>query len=81
MKKFGLLLILIMILLVYIGCDKVNNPEYNVDKTACNSCGSCISVCPRDAIEFGEDGKAIIDQTKCNQCGKCIVICPEDAIY
>ncbi len=81
MRKIALILILIMILLVYIGCDKVSNLEYNVDKSACNSCGACIGICPRDAIEIGEDGKAIIDQTKCNQCGKCIVICPEDAIY
>lgn len=70
-----------MILFINIGCDKVNNPEYNVDKSACNSCGACVNVCPRDAIEIGEDGKAIIDQTKCNQCGKCIAVCPEDAIY
>ena len=81
MKKIGLILILIIILFICIGCDKVSNPEYKVDKSACNSCGACISICPKDAIEIGEDGKAIIDQTKCNQCGKCITICPEDAIY
>ena len=81
MKKFGLILIIIMILIIYIGCDKISNLEYNVDKSACNSCGACTGICPIDAIEIGEDGKAIIDQTKCNQCGKCIVICPKDAIY
>ena len=81
MEKIGLILILITILFIYIGCDKVNNPEYNVDKSACNTCGACIGICPRDAIEIGEDGKVIIDQTKCNQCGKCIAICPADAIY
>ena len=81
MKKFGLILIFIIIFLIYIGCDKVSNLEYNVDKSACNSCGACVGICPKDAIEIGEDGKAIIDQTKCNQCGKCIAICPEDAIY
>jgi ferredoxin len=81
MKKIWILLTLVIMLLIYIGCDKVSNPEYNVDKSACNSCGACIAICPIDAIEIGEDGKAIIDQTKCNQCGKCIVICPEDAIH
>ena len=81
MKKFGLILILIIIFLIYVGCDKVSNPEYNVDKSSCNSCGACVGICPKDAIEIGEDGKAIIDQTKCNQCGKCIAICPENAIY
>ncbi|MDP8203574.1 MAG: 4Fe-4S binding protein [Candidatus Tenebribacter mawsonii] len=81
MKRIWIILILIVITIISIGCDKVNNPEYNVDKSACNSCGACIGICPIDAIEIGADGKAIIDQTKCNQCGKCIAICPEDAIY
>lgn len=80
MKKIILLIILFGIL-VYIGCDKVSNPEYNIDSSACNSCGECIQICPMDAIEFGPDGKAVIDQTKCNQCGKCITICPKDAIH
>ena len=79
MKKIWL--IIIFIIIIIISCDKVNNPEYNVDKSACTSCGACVGICPKDAIEIGEDGKAIIDQTKCNQCGKCIAICPEDAIY
>jgi len=80
MKKSVILLILLAIL-IYIGCDKVSNPEYNVDSTSCNSCGECIQICPVDAIEFGADGKAMIDQTKCNQCGRCITICPKDAIH
>ncbi len=80
MKKIILLIILLGIL-IYVGCDKVSNPEYNIDANACNSCGECIQICPVDAIEFGPDGKAVIDQTKCNQCGKCITICPKDAIH
>lgn len=73
--------ILLVSILFYVACDKVQNPQYHVDDTSCNSCGKCIQVCPVDAIEFGPNGKAIIDQTKCNQCGKCITICPKDAIY
>ena len=80
MKKIITLIILFAIL-IYVGCDKVNDPEYNVDASSCNSCGDCIQICPLDAIEFGPDGKAVIDQTKCNQCGKCITICPKDAIH
>ena len=81
MKKIILIIVLILIIVSFIACKKVSNPEYNVDNSACNSCGTCITICPQDAIEIGEDGKAIIDQTKCNQCGKCITVCPEDAIY
>ena len=79
-KKFIPWLLLVGIL-IYIGCAKVNSPQYNVDDTSCNECGRCIQICPVDAIEFGPDGKAVIDQTKCNQCGRCITICPKDAIY
>lgn len=81
MRKALFIIILLVSILIISGCDKVSDPQYNVDKSACNSCGDCISICPRDAIEVGADGKAIIDQTKCNQCGKCIAICPQDAIY
>lgn len=80
MKKTIVLLILLAIF-IYWGCDKVSNPQYHVDNNSCNSCGRCIQVCPVDAIEFGPDGKAYIDQTKCNQCGQCITVCPKDAIH
>jgi len=80
MKKKQFIILLIGILL-FIACEKVSNPEYNVDANSCNACGNCLQICPVDAIEFGADGKAVIDQTKCNQCGKCITICPQDAIH
>ena len=80
MKK-KLLIILLLGILLFIACEKVSNPEYNVDASSCNACGDCIQICPVDAIEFGTDGKAVIDQTKCNQCGKGITICPQDAIH
>lgn len=81
MKRVVIIIIFIFALLLVISCDKVNNPQYNVDKSACNSCGACVNICPQDAIEIGADGKMIIDQTKCNQCGNCIEVCPQDAIH
>ena len=80
MKK-NIIAFIIIGFLIFISCEKVSNPQYNIDLSSCNSCGMCIQVCPVDAIEFGPDGKAIIDQTKCNQCGNCITICPKDAIH
>jgi ferredoxin len=77
-------LILILVLagvLFSIGCERVANPEYNVESAACISCDRCVEVCPVDAIEYTSDGKAFIDQTKCTQCGKCLLVCPKDAIY
>ncbi|MBN1326555.1 MAG: 4Fe-4S binding protein [Candidatus Cloacimonetes bacterium] len=80
MKRL-ILLILIVFLLFYLGCRKLNSPEYNVDAQSCNGCGRCIQICPVDAIEFDADGNATIDQTKCNQCGQCITICPQGAVH
>ena len=79
--KSRIILLLILLILIYLGCDKVANPQYNIDPASCNSCGRCLQICPVDAIEFGVDGKAVIDQTKCNQCGQCILICPQDAVH
>lgn len=51
-----------------------------VDKNKCISCGACISICPVNAIRFGEDGKAEIDESKCIRCGSCEATCPVTAI-
>ena len=51
-----------------------------VDKSKCISCGACVSICPVNAIRFGEDGKAEIDETKCIRCGSCGATCPVNAI-
>lgn len=79
--KTKLIIFAVLFFVFFLACEKVNNPEYNVDSSACNACGDCLDVCPKDALEFGPDGKAIIDQTKCNQCGNCLTICPQNAIY
>lgn len=51
-----------------------------VDKSKCISCGACVSICPVNAIRFGEDGKAEIDETKCIRCDSCEATCPVNAI-
>ncbi len=51
-----------------------------VDKNICIGCGTCVSICPVEAISFGEDGKAQIDKTKCIRCGACQASCPVEAI-
>ena len=54
--------------------------KFKVDKSKCSGCGACVSVCPYEAIEIGEDGKATINKEKCHGCGKCKEVCPFDAI-
>jgi NAD-dependent dihydropyrimidine dehydrogenase PreA subunit len=49
-----------------------------VDHEKCDGCGSCIDVCPVDAIRI-ENEKAIITD-ECLDCGACIPECPNEAI-
>ncbi|MDD2227076.1 MAG: 4Fe-4S binding protein [Clostridia bacterium] len=51
-----------------------------IDKNKCIACGSCVSVCPVNAIEFEADGKPQIIKEKCIKCGSCVAICPTQAI-
>jgi len=49
------------------------------DKTCKYSClqlGSCIRVCPVDAISYDDEGKVWVDRDVCISCGKCIEVCP-----
>jgi ferredoxin len=81
MKKIIIYLLISVTLLSLIACKKPTEKEYNIDKSSCTGCGECIAVCPKDAIEYNLEGKAVIDQSKCVSCGECIAVCPEGAIY
>lgn len=47
----------------------------------CNSCGSCINICPEHIITKGAGKIPIIDFQKgeCTFCSKCVNVCQEDA--
>ena len=45
----------------------------------CLGFGSCVTVCPFDAIHV-ENGVAVVDKDKCKACGKCIEVCPKKLI-
>jgi len=49
-----------------------------VVKSKCIACGTCVPVCPVQAIELAETAK--IDSTICIGCGECMTVCPVDAI-
>jgi len=40
----------------------------------CNECGTCIELCPYDAIS--ENDPRVTDYERCQTCGRCIVVCP-----
>ena len=49
-----------------------------IDKEKCDACGSCVEVCPVEAITVKE--KAEVNEDECIDCGTCIDECPEGAI-
>ena len=53
--------------------------SYSVDQEACTGCGTCVEVCPAEAIET-DGGVATIDESICILCGACQVSCPESAV-
>ncbi len=46
----------------------------------CVACGTCLRVCPKEAISIWKGVEAHIDKEKCVGCGKCEKECPAGAI-
>jgi len=49
-----------------------------VDARKCTGCGTCVGMCPVQAIEIQKE-KAIISDN-CVECGVCINECPKEAL-
>ena len=45
----------------------------------CDQCGTCIAVCPADALMLSEF-KVIVDHDACTECGICVKMCPIAAL-
>ena len=45
----------------------------------CLGFGTCVQVCPFDAIHV-VNGVAVVDKEKCKACGKCVDVCPKHLI-
>jgi len=52
--------------------------QYSISEKTCTGCGTCLDVCPFDAIVM-QDGQAVIT-IACTDCGACPRVCPEGAI-
>lgn len=46
----------------------------------CVSCGSCVKICPLQAIQIYKGMIAQVNTDKCVGCGKCARNCPADVI-
>jgi heterodisulfide reductase subunit A-like polyferredoxin len=55
-----------------------DTPE--IDEEACSGCGTCVSICPFEAMSKDEEGIAQVDEALCKGCGLCAASCPERAI-
>jgi Fe-S-cluster-containing hydrogenase component 2 len=53
-----------------------------VDNENCFSCGSCIALCPVEAISLDQDSTVQFDKEKCvgSTCSICVDACPARAI-
>ena len=53
-----------------------------VDSEKCFSCGSCVALCPVEAITIAEDSSIEFDKEKCvgSACSICVDACPARAI-
>jgi len=51
-----------------------------VDSDECSGCGTCIEICPYNAIRKTENGLAEVTIAACKGCGNCGATCPENAI-
>lgn len=49
-----------------------------VDVSRCDGCGSCVEVCPAEAVTV--EDVARIDAEACVDCGACVDECPKGAI-
>jgi energy-converting hydrogenase A subunit Q len=50
-----------------------------INKQSCDLCGTCVGVCPVDALKI-EINELTINYDKCINCSQCIYICPIDAL-
>ncbi|MGQ9559003.1 MAG: 4Fe-4S binding protein [Candidatus Oleimicrobiaceae bacterium] len=41
----------------------------------CDLCGTCVAVCPADALELTEC-RLLIDRERCTLCMNCVYACP-----
>jgi len=51
-----------------------------VDEKTCSGCGTCVSICPFEAMGKDEKDIARVNEGLCKGCGLCAASCPERAI-
>jgi len=62
------------------GVKMVSKKFASVDKKNCIACGTCMIVCPKDAIEIKQGYFAYAEPEICVGCAKCAKECPTGCI-
>lgn len=52
----------------------------NVNQRECVACGTCVKVCPREAISIVSGMYAEVNSSKCVGCSLCAKVCPATVI-
>ncbi|NSY36757.1 4Fe-4S dicluster domain-containing protein [Leisingera sp. ANG59] len=61
--------------------DQAPYGSVSLDEGLCNTCSSCVWVCPSDALSLTENGGALsFVESLCTQCGLCVSVCPQRAL-
>ncbi len=50
-----------------------------VDKGKCTGCGTCVSICPVEALKI-VDNHCVVSEADCADCGTCVDECPDKAL-
>ncbi len=61
------------------GSMSITNYYAEIDPELCNGCGTCVNICPMEAIKL-QDDISKIKKKRCIGCGNCVVKCPVEAI-
>ncbi len=54
-------------------------PEIGLIEGKCKKCGSCIDVCPENALSL-DNGSIQLDRERCTSCGECVKSCYHGAL-
>lgn len=60
--------------------DKKNKRHAVVQTADCVACGTCVDVCPREAVTIVRGSFAQVAAERCVGCGRCVRECPASII-
>lgn len=51
-----------------------------IEQKECVACGTCLTVCPRQAVHIEHGCYAVVDPVRCVGCGLCSKACPASVV-